>query len=129
MKKTKLILITVLSLATISLMNTGCSKVEGCTNSSADNYDSDADEDDGSCYCSSPLTFSNYDGEDYTIVSSSGKTWVINEWGDLTLNYESDPAGTCFTYEVRDGGSTGTLIGTTSHCSCDASKTVKIDNI
>lgn len=32
----------------------GCSKKEGCTNSSATNYDPDADEDDGSCIFDAP---------------------------------------------------------------------------
>ncbi len=129
MKKTKLILFMVLGLTTISLVNSGCSKVEGCTNSAADNYDPEADEDDGSCTCSSTLLFDNYDGEDYTIVSSTGNTWVISEWGTKEINITE--VGDCHSYSIYNAYGTGsqTLKGTTSQCACDDDKTVRLDYI
>jgi hypothetical protein len=45
----KKILICFLSIATLLFTVTGCSKKKGCMDSASNNYDPDAEEDDGSC--------------------------------------------------------------------------------
>jgi hypothetical protein len=124
MKKVKLILmITVVGLFSIAI--TSCSKTEGCTSSIADNYDSDADDDDGSCRCSGTIIFDNHVNEDYTITSSTGNTWIVNAYGIKSIDLSG--VGECHTYTVTDESNGGTLIGTRSHCACDGSKTIDIN--
>jgi len=76
----------------------GCSKKEGCTNSSAINYDPDADDDDGSCLFepsstgtfklsfdpyttgNQPLTFNQpyFDSANYTLQIEGFKFYISN---------------------------------------------------
>jgi len=123
MKTVKFLLIT-LAVGSMAFM-TSCSKVDGCTNSKANNYDSAATDDDGSCECASTITFSNYDNEDYTIVSSSGSSFYIAAYGTKAIDLTG--VENCYTYQVRDGGSSGTLKGTYTHCACDASLTQNLN--
>ncbi len=70
------------------LLLTGCKKEEGCTDSTATNYDADAEEDDGTCeYASTnPCADGDYcfsrDGE--TTVNYSGQTTRLNQLAEMT---------------------------------------------
>ena len=56
MKTKNLLLVTVITIGLGSLL-TSCSKKEGCTDITADNYSADAEKDDGSCeYAVEPVT-------------------------------------------------------------------------
>lgn len=47
----KTIKLFILSILAIALTTTSCSKRKGCTNRNAENYDQQAEKDDGSCRC------------------------------------------------------------------------------
>ena len=117
----------VLAIVVVAITFTSCKKEQGCTDSRANNFSVSAEEDDGSCYCASTLTFDNYTENDYTIVSSSGNTWVIASWG--IKNIDITGVGDCYTYTVYDsyGGSNQTFIGETNHCACDRNRIIDIN--
>lgn len=69
--KTKNLLITTLLLAGLTFTFSGCKKEKGCTNTSAENFESSAEEDDGSC-----------------IYTGSYVLWI--ETGDLPTGYSAN---------------------------------------
>jgi len=111
----------------VAITFASCKKEQGCTNSIADNYSITAEEDNGSCYCNGKITFDNYVNEDYTIVSSTGNTWVVDAYG--VKDIELDGVGNCRTYTIYDGygGSNQQWIGEAEHCACDGNKTININ--
>lgn len=68
-------------LVSFSVLTFACSKEEGCTDSTATNYNSEAEKDDGSC--SFPATDSSGNGGGTTDTTSSGG----NNGGTSTVTY------------------------------------------
>jgi hypothetical protein len=64
----------ILSLATIMIFAYSCKKKKGCTDPVADNYDFDAEKDDGSCIYSTPAGSSEEDNSVYTLTDVSSNT-------------------------------------------------------
>lgn len=89
MKTIHIFLITIL-ISSIALFTTSCSKQDGCTDPIANNYDSDADNDDGSCTydeivtlpTSSKITFTfNHDFDGVAVNNST-----FNQFNYVNLN-------------------------------------------
>ena len=82
---------------------TSCKKETGCTDSSALNFKSSAEKDDGSCTYKGSVTFWN--------LTSSGLGTVVvvmadNTSGNITVDYTSAPAcgdAGCFSYTAAPG--------------------------
>jgi hypothetical protein len=75
MKKVKQLLFAI-TISVFAITNTSCSKEEGCTDNTATNYDTDAEEDDGSCTFNGNVSFWQYsgDGLSSTSVTLNGET-------------------------------------------------------
>lgn len=87
MKTTKLFLVAIMLLG---ITVTGCKKdkIKGCTVSSADNFKSNAEEDDGSCVYSGNYVF-------WVNTLNAGETIEVScdgTIGELSLNYTGAPA-------------------------------------
>lgn len=96
------------AIALLSLLGTGCKKdkIKGCTNASATNYDSDAQEDDGSCSYSGRYVFwaENLVGAENASVYVDG-TFM----GNISNNFTSAPAcGTTGALTMEKSWSGGT---------------------
>lgn len=89
-----------------SLIFTSCAKQEGCTDSAASNYSSDADTDDGSCTYKASLVF----------------------WWDQTLSEDADLIGATAVNVTVDGVFQGSIALSsfyfTSIPTCGASSTI-----
>ncbi len=82
------------------LIGTSCKKNSGCTDSSADNYDYNADVNDGSCEYSGQVMFYISSAYNYVDVNCNGSSKTI------TLYYPSGAtcgAAGCATYEFPTG--------------------------
>ena len=85
------------------LVVNGCKKKTGCTDSSATNFDSSAQKDDGSCVYKGNVVFWN------DVASSLGIVTVVmgdNTSGNITLDYTPTPgcnSAGCFTYTNKPG--------------------------
>lgn len=65
----------------LSTLTQSCSKEQGCTDSSASNYDADAEEDDNSClYVSDTTGNSTNTGNTNNNNNNNGNTTVTNEY-------------------------------------------------
>jgi hypothetical protein len=94
-------LLVILALTSVAFMAPSCKK-EGCTNSSACNYDPDAEKDDGTCVNKGTVTFwqINNSGYDYTDVTINGSTAVV------TSEYPNTPscnASGCASFQLCPG--------------------------
>ena len=79
MKMKNLLLITAVSFGLGSLFSS-CSKTEGCTDITAENYNADAEKDDGSCtYAVDPSGNDNPTGTTY-IIKDDGSGTGTNTW-------------------------------------------------
>ncbi|MDB4533548.1 hypothetical protein N9242_01655 [Vicingaceae bacterium] len=78
MKKVNQLLFAI-TISVFAITTTSCSKEEGCTDSTALNYQSDADEDDGSCNYNGDVSFWQYNGDGLasTSVTIAGETKSI----------------------------------------------------
>lgn len=82
-------------LITVFIFTSSCKKrVSGCTNITADNYNSNADDDDGSCKYSGDVTFYYRAAQSLTITPAINQATVtINgQVGYITSNYPYIPA-------------------------------------
>ena len=101
MEKVKMLLCGLVLFSTTTFV--GCKKETGCTDSSATNFKSSAEKDDGNSTYKGSATFWN-------LTSSSLETVVVlmadNTSGNITVDYASNPdcgdAG-CFTYTAAPG--------------------------
>lgn len=110
MKNLKKFGLALLAMGTMSVVFTSCSKVQGCMDADADNYDALAEEDDNSCVYSGSVVF-----------------W----YGESAAEFLINDGATALTYYVD-----GQIVGSTSasvfwtgapDCGQDASLTVTKD--
>lgn len=74
MKTKNLLLITAMAIGMGSVV-TSCSKKEGCTDITAENFDSSAEKDDGSCkYATDPTPTPNPTSNEITVTDNTGTT-------------------------------------------------------
>lgn len=109
MKKVFLILSVLIGLA--SLMSS-CAKKEGCPDSTALNYDSSAEKDNGTCTYKGKTTFWNDATSNLGLVTV---TMADGTTGTITGNYPSSPncdAANCFTYTTKPGTYSYTAVET-----------------
>jgi len=83
----------------------------------------------GGSTCYANFYFDNYDNNDYTIYStSSGSSYYLDYYGSNTITVTSN---SCILFEIYDGGTSGTLMGTYNACPCNYSSgstiTVQVD--
>ena len=106
MKKTFLFCLTLIASL---LIFQGCSDKKGCTDSAADNYDSEADEEDGTCIYVSINAYATHHGD--TIINDSAyvdslfvKFNATNLPGTDPSNYDLVKAGKAGEDHVRIEG-------------------------
>jgi hypothetical protein len=99
--KTKILSITTIVLLAFTISS--CTKTQGCMQVTANNYDSNAEEDDGSCIFDGKVTFwkDEADGLDIiVVVMNDGTSGNIST--DLTSQPNCDASG-CFTFTAPPG--------------------------
>ena len=126
MKKTNLILATLLIVLMSTMTLTSCKK-EGCTDPNANNYNEDAKTDDGSC--TYPTISVNSAGDDGDVTGSGGSATSTHNWTNsqskAELNMDITAAsGGSFQVTVKDAYGNEVLNETLTVGVGDDSKTV-----
>ncbi|MCB0400800.1 MAG: hypothetical protein KDD41_01835 [Flavobacteriales bacterium] len=118
MKTKNLLLVTAITLGVGSVL-TSCSKKEGCTDILADNYNSEAEKDDGSCTYTDPLPTPDDNYPSITVSGdiTSNTTWtkdkivfldgrvIVQSGAELTIQ-----AGTVIKGKAGSGSNAAVLI-------------------
>ncbi|MGR3218814.1 MAG: hypothetical protein ACUZ8H_03220 [Candidatus Anammoxibacter sp.] len=93
----------------LSILITGCSKEEGCTDITADNWDVNADIDDGSCYYLGCTDY-NADNYDSKATKDDGSCYKLGCMNSSAYNYDQNATDNCcceYSVQYVIGGSSG----------------------
>ena len=141
----------ILLIGSMTFLGTSCKKEEGCTDSAAENYDTNAEEDDGSCTYAREKFLGSYDvnenctsgNDNYAITITSSTTGsdkiVISNFynsqqsvsatvNGSNINFNDTKGGINYSGSGSISGSTLTIIftasagGATDNCTATAIK-------